>query len=271
MVTMAAGRARLLASLAHATSLGAVTGWMRCGRFSPGLVCRGHGSRSHVGRALVRAASSAAPPPQPLGQDPSELFDLYAAPADVAVRLPAGAQPRPLGATKQRGEVHRAGDWHRSVHVWLVDAHGRLLVQQRSAHKDTFPGRWDVSAAGHVSAGSEPFQTAREELREELGLSVSLDALRAGWVCTLPSCARGSTKAGEFVCNEFQDLFVLPVPEGALDQPGTLALGADEVAAVRMVAAAELLGALEREDEAYVPRAAHYRSELRAALARLRG
>jgi hypothetical protein len=89
----------------------------------------------------------------PLGQDPAELFELYAPPADATAALPAGVAPVALGATKRRGDVHRDGDWHRSVHVWLVDGDGRLLLQQRSVHKDTFPGRWDVSAAGHISAG----------------------------------------------------------------------------------------------------------------------
>lgn len=215
--------------------------------------------------APLAAMSSAGAPP--LGQDPSELFDLYAPPRDAAARLPAGAQPVPLGTTLRRAEVHRAGEWHRSVHVWLADEAGSLLVQQRSEHKDTFPGRWDVSCAGHVSAGAAPLETAAQELFEELGLEVGLQALAAGYVCTLPARATGSTQSGAFVCNEFQDLFVL---QGA-HAPGALTLGADEVAAVRTVRPAELLAALEAGNAAYVPRPPHYRAELRAALSRLLG
>ncbi|KAJ1624160.1 NUDIX hydrolase domain-like protein [Pavlovales sp. CCMP2436] len=166
-----------------------------------------------VGRALVRASGIATP----LGQDPSELFELYHAPCDLASRLPAGAQPLPLGTRKRRGEVHRDGDWHRSVHVWLVDESGGLLLQQRSVHKDTYPGRWDVSAAGHLSAGAAPLETAKAEVRQELGLELGLDVLSAGWVGTLPSCATGETRSGPFVCNEFQELFVIRTTTAALD------------------------------------------------------
>jgi hypothetical protein len=43
-----------------------------------------------------------------------------------------------------------AGDWHRAVHVWLyaMDSQ-RLLIQKRMELKDSWPGRWDISAAGH--------------------------------------------------------------------------------------------------------------------------
>ncbi|KAG8462742.1 hypothetical protein KFE25_004718 [Diacronema lutheri] len=222
------------------------------------LFVRGGALRSIAGRSARMLAASA-----PLGQDPSELFDTYAPPAELRARLPAGRQPTPLGATKRRGDVHRDGDWHRSVHVWLVDERGALLVQQRSEHKDTFPGLWDVSCAGHVGAGSEPLAAARAELREELGLDVPLDALSAAWVCTLPTASTGATRAGHFLDNEWQDVFVLSLPSDALR---AVSLGADEVAAVRTVEAAELLDALERGDAAFVPRQVHYCAVLRAAL-----
>ena len=59
----------------------------------------------------------------------------------------------PTGERKLKSEVHRDGDWHRSSHVWLLSPEGRLLLQRRSEAKVTWPGLWDVSAAGHISAG----------------------------------------------------------------------------------------------------------------------
>lgn len=42
------------------------------------------------------------------------------------------------------------GDWHRAVHVWLyVMATKQVLIQKRNEWKDSFPGLWDISAAGH--------------------------------------------------------------------------------------------------------------------------
>ena len=40
------------------------------------------------------------------------------------------------------GQVHSAGLWHRSVHVWLTDSSvKRVVLQQRSRAKDTHPGQ----------------------------------------------------------------------------------------------------------------------------------
>jgi len=103
-------------------------------------------------------------------------------------------------------------------------------------------------------------------VRQELGLELGLDVLSAGWVGTLPSCATGETRSGPFVCNEFQELFVIRTTTAALD---ALELDAGEVAAIQTVAASDLLAALEAGDEFYVPRPPHYRRELRAALGAL--
>lgn len=39
----------------------------------------------------------------------------------------------------------------------------------RSEFKDTNPGRWDVSSAGHITHGDGSLDTAKKELEEELG------------------------------------------------------------------------------------------------------
>lgn len=39
--------------------------------------------------------------------------------------------------------------------------------------KDSFPGALDTSSAGHIAAGDEPFESARRELQEELGIEAS--------------------------------------------------------------------------------------------------
>jgi hypothetical protein len=96
-----------------AASFAAARSGMRCG------------SVSRLARALMVAT---------LGQDLSEPFELYSPPAALGQPLPPGGAPSPLGVSKPRGAVHRDGDWHRSVHVWLTDG-SSLLLQRRSAHK----------------------------------------------------------------------------------------------------------------------------------------
>lgn len=58
---------------------------------------------------------------------------------------------------------------HRSVHVMVVGG-GKLLLQKRSARKDTQPGKWDTSVGGHVGYGQSYAEAAAREAEEELGL-----------------------------------------------------------------------------------------------------
>jgi len=76
-----------------------------------------------------------------------------------------------------RDVVHRDGHRHRSVHMLLLNGAGRVFVQRRSETKDTNPGLWDSSAAGHVDSGESPLAAAVRELYEELGVRVSPGAL----------------------------------------------------------------------------------------------
>ncbi len=82
-----------------------------------------------------------------------------------------------------RSEVHRRALRHRAVHMLILDAHQRIYLQRRSAHKDVEPGLWDTSAAGHVDSGEEYLAAAQRELGEELTLfDVALVA-----ICDLPA------------------------------------------------------------------------------------
>lgn len=73
---------------------------------------------------------------------------------------------------RRRSEIHRLGLRHRAVHVLLFDPGGRIFLQKRSMRKDSSPGLWDTSAAGHVEPGETYEQCARRELMEELGIAV---------------------------------------------------------------------------------------------------
>jgi isopentenyldiphosphate isomerase len=71
---------------------------------------------------------------------------------------------------RRRGEIHRLGLRHRAVHILVFDGVGRLFLQKRSMSKDSSPGLWDTSAAGHVDFGESYDQSAARELEEELGI-----------------------------------------------------------------------------------------------------
>lgn len=85
------------------------------------------------------------------------------------------------GIVKERGVAHREGALHGTVHIWIVRKNEKsgydVLLQKRSANKDSHPGCYDISSAGHISAGDEIMESALRELWEELGLSVQPEQL----------------------------------------------------------------------------------------------
>ncbi|WP_300156057.1 NUDIX domain-containing protein [Solidesulfovibrio sp.] len=93
------------------------------------------------------------------------------------------AADRPL-CVLPLAEAHRQGLYHRSVMVLVFDGRGKLYLQKRSARKSLYPGRFDLSATGHVRAGEARQDAAARELMEELGLRAPsltcLDAVPAG-------------------------------------------------------------------------------------------
>ena len=90
-------------------------------------------------------------------------------------------QGNPTGAIVARDVAHREGIRHRTAHVWVVRKDGgrwQVLLQKRAACKDSFPGKYDTSSAGHVQAGDEPLASALRELGEELGIHAAPEDLR---------------------------------------------------------------------------------------------
>jgi isopentenyldiphosphate isomerase len=75
------------------------------------------------------------------------------------------------GASKQ--DVLSKGLLHGAAHVWIWRLKGgqrEVLVQKRASGKQTWPDRYDVSAAGHISLGEDVLATALREVEEEIGL-----------------------------------------------------------------------------------------------------
>lgn len=91
------------------------------------------------------------------------------------------------GEVKEREAIHRDGDLHGTSHVWLVryrpkTGSAEVLLQKRSANKDSFPGCYDISSAGHIPAGEDFLPSALRELKEELGLTAKAEDLHEAFV-----------------------------------------------------------------------------------------
>mgnify|MGYP001663043262 FL=1 len=84
------------------------------------------------------------------------------------------SEGNPTGQIVSRETAHEEGIPHRTAHIWIIrEKEGRvqILLQKRSQNKDSFPGKFDTSSAGHIQAGDEPLESALRELKEELGIS----------------------------------------------------------------------------------------------------
>ena len=85
------------------------------------------------------------------------------------------------GTVKERELVHRDGDLHGTVHIFVLrerEGITEVLLQKRSMNKDSFPGRYDISAAGHLSAGQDFGEAALRELEEEIGIRARQEDLQ---------------------------------------------------------------------------------------------
>ena len=45
-----------------------------------------------------------------------------------------------------------------------------ILLKQRSEKKEKNPGMWDISVAGHISAGQDSLSAAAREINEEVSV-----------------------------------------------------------------------------------------------------
>ncbi|KAM7254240.1 hypothetical protein ACFE04_031922 [Oxalis oulophora] len=152
------------------------------------------------------------------------------------------------GITKPRDEVHRDGDYHRAVHVWIyAESTQQLLLQKRVDSKDSWPGLWDISSAGHISAGDTSLISAQRELQEELGINLPKDAFELIFVF-LQECVIND---GKFINNEYNDVYLVttvdPIPLEAFT------LQESEVSAVKYISYEEYRNLLAKEDPEYVP------------------
>lgn len=109
------------------------------------------------------------------------------------------------GEVQPKRVVHEKGLWHLAVHIWFVDSKQRVLLQKRSMKKDSHPGEWDISCAGHVSAGESSRSSALREIQEELGVNLSDESLKLIGSITQQSIQNNGT----YLNNEFNDLYLV--------------------------------------------------------------
>ena len=86
----------------------------------------------------------------------------------------------PTGEIIERTVAHQKGIRHRTSHVWILRKNKdtiEVLMQKRSLNKDSYPGCYDISSAGHIPAGCSYKNSALRELKEELGVQAKKEDL----------------------------------------------------------------------------------------------
>ena len=165
----------------------------------------------------------------------------------IDVLTPDGA---PTGVRKTKSQVHRDGDWHRAAHVWIVGPDRGVVLQQRSLRKENYPGLWDVSAAGHLSAGESAIEAAVRETLEEIGLTIEPGELEQVMTTREHLVLNGGT----YIDSEIHEVFVV---RRAVDV-ALLRFDPVEVDGLRLIAIEELRKRVAGGDPELVPHGEEY-------------
>ena len=125
-----------------------------------------------------------------------------------------------------KSEAHKHGYLHASVHVWFYTDAGEILLQKRNATKIAFPNLWDVSVAGHVSAGENAITSALREIEEEIGLTITKDNIQK-----IGSYRETHQHKSDFIDNEIHLIYI-----GRISTPlNQLKIQEEELSAIKLI------------------------------------
>ena len=139
--------------------------------------------------------------------------------------------------------VHRAGLLHRAFSIFIVDAQGKLLLQQRNPRKYHSGGLWANSCCGHPRPGERTLAAARRRLREELGVDVPLSF---GFFARYQAVLDKGMRENEFVYVYFGRLAAPPRPARV------------EVSAIELASVGEIGRRIARRPQAFTVWLRHY-------------
>lgn len=76
--------------------------------------------------------------------------------------------------TMPKMEAHRQAVLHRAFSVFILNAQGQLMLQQRAADKYHSPLLWTNTCCSHQRMGETNIEAGRRRLREEMGFETEL-------------------------------------------------------------------------------------------------
>ena len=82
-------------------------------------------------------------------------------------------QDNPIGLMPKL-EAHQKAVLHRAFSVFILNAKGELMLQQRAKHKYHSPGLWTNTCCSHQRQGETNVQAGMRRLQEEMGFTTEL-------------------------------------------------------------------------------------------------
>lgn len=86
-------------------------------------------------------------------------------------------QGEETGVIAEKLKAHKEGLCHGISAVAIINSEGKVLLQKRALIKRDEPGKWDLSAAGHISASDTVKEAVIRETYEEIGIKITEDDL----------------------------------------------------------------------------------------------
>jgi isopentenyl-diphosphate delta-isomerase len=94
--------------------------------------------------------------------------------SDAQSLILVDASDQPVGTLDKASCHDGEGVLHRAISVFLFNAAGQLLIQQRHRSKRLWPSFWSNSCCSHPRAGEDTAKAAARRVEEELGTSAEL-------------------------------------------------------------------------------------------------
>ncbi|MBG5920003.1 isopentenyl-diphosphate Delta-isomerase [Providencia stuartii] len=143
---------------------------------------------------------------------------------------PIGSMPKLL--------AHQLGKLHRAFSVFIFNAKGELLIQQRAAHKYHSAGQWANSCCSHPHPKEETLAAAKRRLMEELGFTTNISPVG--------HFIYHAQVTGDLIEHEYDHLFV-----GQYD--GIVKPNPNEVSAIRWILPSDLQQEIKTNPEHFTP------------------
>ncbi len=150
-----------------------------------------------------------------------------------------------------KSEAHEKGLFHASAHIWIFDTQKNVLIQKRAKTKDVFPDLWDISVAGHISAGELPIISAIREVEEEVGISLLENELRYIGVFKKKVIHKAN-----LIDNELHHIYIC-CKKFEID---TLKIQVEEVSEIKSIQLNNLIEEVSKETNNFVPHGKNYYS-----------